>query len=343
MGGGNSKTLYSPQSEKSRVDYVDLMKGLTIIWIIWIHAGSFDIGNYRNPVFFFASGIFFKISDAKTFFTKRLWMIIIPFCFFYVASVPFRYVVDLWDYRDFGAFDWNRILDIFKVKAIHDYLSLNVPLWFLMTLFWIQVYSFILFHLPRWTILTLAILSIVFKDFLSEDIATPFLINNAMAWFGFFAFGYLAGKPLIAFLNSNKKKIFVFISTSLIVTAFIIIEQLEIPDWHSLRENTKLLVFVIGFMTFFSFFNGWSKLQILRYFGKNSLIILGSHLWILIPLKRITFMLNREITPWSGLVCSVICAVLLIPLINLMNKYIPDLVGKKKIDNRNREFIKESY
>ena len=305
------------------------MKGITILWIIWIHAGSYDFGNYRNPIFFFASGIFFKLTDAKTFFSKRVWTIIIPFLFFYISSIPFRYIVDLWDTRSFEAFNWNRILDIFKIVDRHDYLSLNVPLWFLMTLFMIQSFSFIVFRFNKWIIFVLALLSLLFFEELSS-IPSLFMINNALAWFGYFAIGFLSGKPIIKYLNSLPRKVFVFLLSLFILIGCIVFEQLEIADWHNLIGKTKSIVFIICFMTFFSFLNGMKSLQFLRFYGKNSLIILGAHLWILLPIERLTFRLLRFHHPLIGLGMAIATAILLIPVIKWMNRYIPFLVGKRK-------------
>ena len=132
-------------------------------------------------------------------------MILVPFCFFYVASIPFRYIIDTWDNRVFDNFDWSRILDLFKIEARADYLSLNVPLWFPLTLFVIQTYSFVVFRLGKKAILFLAILSLIFFKELNL-IPTPFMLNNALAWFGYFAFGYVVGKPLIGYLKSFKNQ-----------------------------------------------------------------------------------------------------------------------------------------
>lgn len=312
-----------------RVDYIDLLKGIAILWIIWVHSGVPECAKYGNSIFFFTSGIFFKLTDAKKFFSKRVWMIIIPFLFFYLASIPFRFIVDLWDFRTIEAFDWNRIFDIFRIEDRNDYLSLNVPLWFLLTLFMVQSFSFIVFRLNQWIILALALLSLVFFEELYR-IPSLFMINNALAWFGYFAIGYLTGKPLIKYLNSLRRKTFVFILSLLILAGCIIFEQFEIADWHNLIGKTKLIVFIVCFMTFFSFLNGMKSLQFLRFYGKNSLIVLGAHLWILIPLQRITTRFWGPINPIVGLGVSIITAILLVPVIIWMNRYIPFLVGKHK-------------
>lgn len=308
---------------------MDLLKGITILWIIWIHTDAPNFGNFRNPIFFYASGIFFKLTDAKSFFTKRVLMIIIPFIFFYIASIPFRFIVDLWDFRTIQAFDWSRLFDIFKIIGRHDYLSLNVPLWFLLSLFMIQTFSFIIFRLPNFVIFICAIVSLMFFDELSQ-IPTPVMINNALAWFGFFAFGYLTGKPLIKFMDSITRKTYVILVSLLILMGCMLIEHSEISDWHGLVEKIKLLAFTVSFMTLFSFFDGLKKLEILRFFGKNSLIVLGAHLWILVPIERIMYRLTRLHDPVIGLGMAIVTAIILIPIIKWMNQYIPFLVGKRQ-------------
>lgn len=309
------------------------MKGLTILWIIWIHTWHIDFGNLRNPVFvfFFASGIFFKLSDAKTFFSKRVWMIIIPFCLFYVLSIPFRIIVDLWDFRSLAAFDWGRVLEIFKIDARSDYLSLNRPLWFLVTLFMIQTYSFIIFRLPKTIIGIFAICSLVFFDWL-DSFPSPLMLNNALAWFGYFAIGYLSGKSVINHLTSLSRKSYLFIATLLIVLGCAWIQTVGLDDPFAIIDKSKQIAFTICFMAFFSFFNGNRYLQILRFLGNNSLIVLGSHMWILFPLQRFIFKMTGIDTPWMGLILAIITAALLIPIIIWMNRYIPNLVGK--YDNR---------
>lgn len=331
--GGGKSPIPKPVTQQrcgyttTRVDYIDLLKGITILWIIWMHTYHPDFGNLRNPIFFFASGIFFKISDAKTFFLKRILLILIPFTFFYLMSVPIKWIIDYWDYRDIFAFDWSRILDIFRCEAKADYLSLNRPLWFLITLFLIQSFSFIIMRLPKIIIATFALVSLIFFEDISSQ-PSYFMVNCACAWFCYFAFGYLIGKHMIAFINNSTRKIAVFvISISLFLLLQFVVADIAVP-FH-LTEKTKSLSFIIGFMTFFSFFNGFPQLEILRFFGKNSLIVLGAHMWILVPLERLFHKLFHMHNYYIGFAIATLTAMFLIPIIIYMNKYIPNLVGKR--------------
>lgn len=313
---------------KPRVDYIDLLKGITILWIIWLHSDHPDFGNYRMPVFFFASGIFFKLSDTKTFFTKRFKSLVIPFLFFYVASIPFAYIVDLWNYRDFFIFDWNRVFDIFSINSSREYLTVNPPLWFLLALFFIQTFSLVIFRLKNLLILVICLLSLLFHNFLLT-VPSPFMINLAMAYFGYFGLGYLMGKPLISIMNSLNRKIIVFAISLLILISCAFYINEGYTDFYNIIDRTKQLSFVITFMSFFSFFDGVSWMEFLRFYGKQSLIVLGAHLWILIPIKRLVYKFTQTHDPVIGFFMAVATAILLIPVINWMNKYIPFCVGKK--------------
>lgn len=256
-------------------------------------------------------------------------MILVPFCFFYVASIPFRYIIDTWDNRVFDNFDWSRILDLFKIEARADYLSLNVPLWFPLTLFVIQTYSFVVFRLGKKAILFLAILSLIFFKELNL-IPTPFMLNNAFAWFGYFAFGYVVGKPLIGYLKSFKNKIIALSVTLFVILGCLVAESDNPEIMHGIIEKIRLVSFSVFFMTFFSFFNGMKSLEILRFFGKNSFAVLGTHVWIIVPLKRILYKTTGGLQdPCLGFLMAVITALLLIPLITCMNKHIPRCVGKR--------------
>lgn len=324
-GGGILDTEYST---KPRVDYIDLLKGITILWIIWIHTDHPDFGNYRNPIFFFASGMFFKLTDFKSFFSKRINTIIIPFLFFYILSIPFRFIIDLWDYRSIYAFDWDRILDVFRIIDKSDYLSLNVPLWFLLTLLIIQSMSLLLLRLPNTVIILLACMAVFFKQEL-EQWPTLFMINNAVYWFAFFAIGFVIGKPLIKLLSLEKRRLQVFTGSILLVFVCVAFEKCGMTDYHEFVEHAKYLAFIVSFTAFMSFFNGMANVEALRFFGKNSLIVLGTHLWILVPLGRIMFKLTGIHHPWIGFGMAIATAILLIPVINILNKKVPYLVGKQ--------------
>lgn len=237
--------------------------------------------------------------------------------------------VDVWDFGDIGAFDWNRIWEVFEIDATSDYMSLNVPLWFLLTLFVIQGICLVILRLPRWCVVALAIAAILLKP-VTSTWATPFMINNALYWISFFALGFVIGKPYIRLISNRRAQISMF--TACLVALAVTwgwLNATQLPDLGGLVTDLHYLSFTMVFMTFLSFFNGIPQLEILRFFGKNSLIVLGAHLWILIPVGRVMFKLTRVHDPLLGLTMAVITAGLLVPLIKFLNRRVPYLVGKE--------------
>lgn len=105
-----------PTSSK-RIDYIDLIKGIAIIGVVWshtVHPQWYNV-TYINALFFFLSGFFFKEEPFPAFLKKKVKTLIIPFTFFYLLSYPFRIIFNLWDYRTLNNFDWGCIFDVFDI------------------------------------------------------------------------------------------------------------------------------------------------------------------------------------------------------------------------------------
>ena len=323
--GGNSL----PLKPKERIDYVDLVKGITILWIVWYHSGFYAFGDYRNPIFFFASGVFFKLTDFHTFITKRLRLIVIPLLFFYLASYPYHILLHLWDMRTFEGFEWGSIFQIFDVAPNRDHLSLNAPLWFTITLFVIQTISLLFLRLPKLIIGAVCLLIVLFKDAILA-FPTPFMINHACYWIIFFTAGYFIGKPYIEFIKNIKNRVISLIGelTILIVTC-VLIGPAGYEDPSHIVSVLSVLSFVMVLLTAFSFFNGNPHLHFLRYFGKNSLIILGMHFWLLTPVTRLYGKFFDVTNPAIVFMIAATVVGCLIPIIEFCNKHIPLLVGTR--------------
>ena len=73
-------------SRTKRIDYIDLVKGIAIIGVVWshtVHPQWYNV-SYINALFFFLSGFFFKEEPFPVFFKKKIKTLIIPFTFFYL-------------------------------------------------------------------------------------------------------------------------------------------------------------------------------------------------------------------------------------------------------------------
>lgn len=324
---------------KTRVDYIDLIKGLTIFGVIWVHTccPEWLTPLLVNSIFFFLSGIFFSRKPLREFLSTKVRTMLIPFLFFYLISYPFQMVVHYWDNRTLNNFDWGCIWDVFEISARTDYLFVNVPLWFIICLFVIQVIYNFVSYLDKRLIAVLAVLCLMAKD-LFYSFPAPFMINAAFYYMGFFALGNVFGKPWIEEL---KDKRFRYISLLLSVGFMAIVIAFNYSftsDWVEQQvKHIKLFMVFFTLMSVASCFNGNKHLSLLRFFGENSLIILGIHVLPLIIIKRISMKLFGDCTPMMGFVHSIICIAIMYVVILFCNRYIPFLVGKRKKDNVRRE------
>ena len=316
-----------------RIDYIDVIKGLTIFGVVWVHTvcPQWLIPLLVNSIFFFLSGFFFKRKPRKplkTFVCERVRSLLIPFSFFYLISYPYRIVVHYWDYRTLSTFDWGCIFDVFECSAKTDYLFVNVPLWFLLCIFVMQILYYFISYLNKWWIAIVALFCLGMKC-VFYSIPAPFMINAACYYLGFFALGNLVGKPWIEKLKDIRfRKVSLGVSLFLFAALFIPIDDLS-GWWHDMAYQVKLFMVFFILMSVASWFNEKRGLSLVRFYGENSLIVLGVHVVPLLIIRRITIAVFGYCTPLMGFVQSIVVMAVMYGVILFCNRYIPFLVGKK--------------
>ena len=312
-----------------RVDYIDVIKGIAIFGVVWRHTAC---PNWLtlNFIFFILGGFFFKRKPFKTFLYEKIRYILIPFAFFYSISYLFRIGIYYWNHGSMDSFHWGCLLNVFNISAQTDYLFVNIPLWFLLCFFTIQILYYFISYLDKRIIFVIAILSLCFKELLLS-IPTPFMMNAAIHYLGFFALGNLVGKPWIEKLKDvNCRKVSLFISPILFTGLFIPIANLD--GWiYNVAYILKLMMAFFIIMSVASCFNEKRYLSLPKFYGENSLTILGLHALPLDFMKWQTIEYFGESTPFIGFVQSIIVMLVMYFVILLCNRYIPFFVGKKNV------------
>lgn len=319
-------------AQRYRVGSVDMLKGFAILFVLWSHTcciilDSWDPGTFGNITFFILSGFFFKITDIKSFFKKKTHTIIIPFLFFYLLTYPFAIIVDYWDTRDYNSINFGMVWDVFMIRPECNYIHYNFPLWFLLAIFIIQSFALIIFRLPKWTILCIALIALTFKEELFT-IPTPFMINNACYWFGYFTLGFLFGKPILNVLRTLDGKLKISVISSLIFAICILHNYANILDWRDSIEKIQYISISMFCLSIFSLTDCINGLNFLKFIGSNTLIILGAHIWFMLPLNRIANKILPTVDPIIGVILTVLTIITMVPFIGFMNKKFPHFVGK---------------
>lgn len=319
------------EQTKRRIGYIDLVKGWVIFLVIWVHVDhpGWVTPGFVNAFFFFVSGLFFKKYEFGEFSKRQFNGLLVPFVFFYLISYPFRIMVHYWDFHTLTTFDWRCIGDVLRSEDQTAYLFVNVPLWFILCIFFVRYYYWFICKNKKWVLLIVAIILLMLQSLINK-VATPFMINNALYWLGFFIIGNLSANLLK--VEDWKKRLAAIIASGVVATALYFSENYVDSKLllHVVTHLERILI-IIFTIFIFSFLDNVRCLNPLRFMGENTLAVLGYHLLILIPLGRITHKLSGgEQYPYLiGLSCSILTAFILYFIIKLSNKYIPTLVGKK--------------
>jgi hypothetical protein len=155
------------------------------------------------------------------------------------------------------------------------------------------------------------------------------MFNNALFWYGYFTVGYLVGKPLLHHLQEEKVMVKTIISLLLIfVTSFLWIDILKFSDYRNIVMYVREFSFTFLWLSCCSFLNGVEQFRYIRFIGENSLAVLCTHLFVLIPILRIFHKIFGEGHPLLGGIQSILAVIILIPIIKYLNKRFPVLVGK---------------
>lgn len=195
---------------QKRIDSIDLFKGIAILGIVWKHTFHPQWCDliHISALFFILSGIFFKDEPFIPFLKKKIRTILIPFLFFYILSYLARIAFYFRHFRTLHGFAWDSLLEIFSISNTPDYLTVNIPLWFLVCLFVMQIIFWCLNRvIPRnkyrscWFLVILAALYAGYGTI--ESWHSPFMFNVAIECLPYFIAGNLFGLQIARFLSSN--------------------------------------------------------------------------------------------------------------------------------------------
>ncbi|MBT3323345.1 MAG: acyltransferase family protein [Anaerolineae bacterium] len=352
--------------KKTRYYWVDVAKVIGIFLIYYAHVlqriyrHSTDTVFFQYkffyafhlPLFFFISGFFYKevqgskLTRIGILFQKRIF----PFLLFASISIL---IYPIYVYLKFGEinfqFLFENVLMLFQGQS-----HINSTIWFLVCIFVVEIWA--IFFLPKIkNVFHGLLLATFFLYFGYVLLALPeieaffiipkyfWYIHESVLAFGFYAMGYSTFGWL--------KKLLV-IRPLLRITLFLLFGWLTI--WSiQLNSPSKDFVMVMkaaehGNLYFFiSAFSGILATLLLAsfipeakwvsYIGKSTLILLGTNgLFIsFFNSHLLDFLGHHDSTTWvvlEGVFISIITIGLSVPVIEILNKWFPQLLGKPHID-----------
>ena len=313
---------------ENRIEYIDYIKGFSILWIVWWHTRhpAFVSPYWHVPIFFFISGTFFKKETFHGLIQKTMKYLIIPFIFFYILSYFYRIALYFWDFKEIQTFNYFSIFDLFKWEVVGDHLSVNVPLWFLVCLIMSRLLWWFILNIStnKYFIIIISILFFWLESFVTKHtILLPFMLPQVLLNSIYFGFGIVFGRKLIEIMANKKNSTILFSIATVIFLVFF---------WISPSTYTNLFQFYAFLIIVFFLFKHFYKLPFAKFFhfyGINSLIVLGFHVPIQIIYRRIMYRFYGDATIWTGIADTILTIITLYFVILFLNRYFPQFVGKK--------------
>lgn len=337
-------------AEKNRVLFIDMMKGLSILWVVVFHLGEATPEwlrvSYRLPLFFFISGLFFRGKEFDVFFKNKIRSLIVPFIVFYLLSCVFRII----KYEFLGLSTeetdyWSLITQLKYIfytsnDNINKPFEINTPLWFLIGLFNVQVcYYFISKYMNRRQIfLVSAFCYVLGNALLANNINGPFMLPSTMTFVFYYSCGVIWGRDFIALIEKNRglldrRFIVLFI-------CFICINLISVEGYfmNHLLSNTAIFSFIYCVAVILDNSKSTRLSTILTYYGKNSLIILCTHAILFSVFTTIYDKVAANVSieildniHVAALFKFLFVCLVSLPLFYIFNNYLYYFIGRKKI------------
>lgn len=140
--------LMKTTKSQSRYREIDIIKGITIIWVVLMHLElnpPIPDAAAQMGIFFLFSGFFFNPINTKALIIKKYNSLIIPLLWFWLIS----WCVALFKF-DVPRYISEQHIDLshtFGLLTNYSYLRVNI-LWFLMALFTTHIlYNYLFYHL----------------------------------------------------------------------------------------------------------------------------------------------------------------------------------------------------
>lgn len=322
------------QQKKQRIEYIDLMKGFLMTFIMIIHCQlSFPneyidslLRNIMIPLYFLLSGLFFKeYGSFKIFITKKINSLVIPYIFLSIFPHSLIY------FRDMGYEP-----DIFTMIMA----PYNFPLWFVRCLFFTYIFYYIFIRLTKrlnnkvrfvlvWLIALAAWIANKYmidieKNILPLHILYVFNIITAIVTLPFF---YIASWIKEKGLLTAKFKI-LHITILAIIMLFIGIytSQNDVEYYTTNLGHNFLFLYISAFSgTYVIWYIAYmlKRLIIFSNIGKYSLIVLGIHVPVIIMLTYNTTLPNQYV--------ACITFLLMTPLSWIIGKLFPYFTAQKDL------------
>lgn len=327
-------------STTKRIDFIDLAKGICIFLVVIGHCGApIDIPGYnivRMPLYFILSGLFFKTyGNITSFIVKKINKILIPFIFFYLLGCIVFYAIKYFA-PQLLITEARGIFDLFNNRQFF-----NGPIWFLLCLFWCNVYFAIIqsyIKKEEYRIAFVTLLGIIGWWLGYRNYFVPLFMDVAMTAMPFFAFGYYLKKSNLLYPNKWDKYNLLFAFGFWIVSYILCTTtnyRLSL-HYNGINGISTYFISIASVLSILFLCKSIKRLPFFSYIGRYSIVLLCVHHMIYRPVKVLLQATNIEIIDNNYFV-AIITLLLSTLCVPLCIKFIPWFVAQKDLITSNNK------
>ena len=264
-----------------RLDFLDYAKGIGILLVVLAHIYCFNsdinrgivttwIYSFHMPLFFIISGMLLRYKNTKLkkiSIFKIAYGILLPYILFSIITIIVKELLYGFSIK---LLVWDSLYTITG-------LGLDV-LWFLPALFIGETFFLVLNRYIKNEYVKLGLITVIFigATFITrENSVVLIVLARSIIALGFIAVGYYLYK-LIA-----NKEIRIIYLIGLLIVQVISAKINGFVDLNNLVFNNRLLYLInsiIGSIIIINLCKKIKRANILSYFGKNSIVVMGMHM-----------------------------------------------------------------
>ena len=284
------------------------MKGFCILLIVAFHIDNdifplrinLMLQSFRIPMYYFLSGMFFKQYDGFVDFVRRKTNnIVVPYVFFMLLTCVVHCV--MWyacGASWMGEWEWSSFADPFLRRYYHY----NTPLWFLISLFEVNVLYYVLLQIcPKRTgryalIMLLAFVAWYFRKF--PVFNNPLFLDTALMALPYFVLGSEVKSAGFIAKNAKYDKWGLVVIVPLLVLLYFVSSKINLLIQSEPKFYRLYVVPFVAILGLFWFSKNMPKLPIITFIGRYSIVVLGTHILMIKFMARLAELISA--TAFNG-------------------------------------------
>ncbi len=335
---------------KDRVRWIDFIRGLAIIFVVFGHTLSGGpvqtyVYSFHIPLFFLISGLVYhdRGTNFKDFTKKKARQLLIPYFIFGIISIII--------YSIFGSFVAhalgrggnhfniiNNILGLIYGNAKTGNLRYNTALWFLPCLFCTNELFYILRRILKKHHFVICYISIIASIVIEQvgEVVLPFGLETAFIMLVFFELGYVIYNERDLFRRIFKTKVVNYLCAILFIITGCVFSAVNGRVRYSVGIYTNLVLFYLsswmGIMGYLLISYSIGNNRVIDNIGKSSLAILVLHKFPILAFQSVIPFTKDLLKANNVLVAIIVAGISIVFSMfvgHIIEKKCPIVLGKK--------------